>query len=120
MKNKDAIRRRLEMRREMLMPRWRARLDEESRLLDHKEPDLTDLSAEQQEAARLDQLSEVELGRMQEVADALERLEIGTYGMCVRCGEAIDERRLEVVPEAAVCRDCREDVEEDEARGTAP
>lgn len=37
---------------------------------------------------------------------ALERIAAGTYGECVRCGEAIAPARLEARPEAALCIDC--------------
>jgi len=37
---------------------------------------------------------------------ALSRLDAGEYGDCVRCGEAIDDRRLELDPAATLCIDC--------------
>jgi len=39
---------------------------------------------------------------------ALERLEEGTYGICVDCGEPIPEPRLDAKPYAAYCVDCKE------------
>jgi RNA polymerase-binding transcription factor DksA len=40
------------------------------------------------------------------VKRALGRIEDGTYGECVRCGEDIAPARLEARPEAALCIDC--------------
>ena len=40
------------------------------------------------------------------VKRALARLEDGTYGQCVRCGNEIAGARLEARPEAALCIDC--------------
>lgn len=40
------------------------------------------------------------------VKRALARIEDGTYGECVRCGEEIAPARLEARPEAALCIDC--------------
>ncbi len=40
------------------------------------------------------------------VSRALERIEKGTYGECVRCGGAIAAARLAVRPEAALCIEC--------------
>ena len=40
------------------------------------------------------------------VMRALGRIADGTYGTCVRCGEAIAPERLEARPEAALCIDC--------------
>jgi RNA polymerase-binding transcription factor DksA len=37
---------------------------------------------------------------------ALDRIEDGTYGECVRCGGDIAPARLEARPEAALCIDC--------------
>ncbi|MCK9541292.1 MAG: TraR/DksA family transcriptional regulator [Novosphingobium sp.] len=45
------------------------------------------------------------------VERALDRIDNGTYGECVRCGNAIAEKRLEVRPEAALCIDCARAVE---------
>jgi DnaK suppressor protein len=38
-----------------------------------------------------------------EVQAALERLEAGTYGRCIECGQSIPEKRLEAIPWAARC-----------------
>ncbi|MGE0773723.1 MAG: TraR/DksA family transcriptional regulator [Sphingomonadaceae bacterium] len=47
------------------------------------------------------------IGRqMASVRRALERIERGTYGECVRCGSAIAVARLEARPEAALCIEC--------------
>ena len=40
------------------------------------------------------------------VKRALARIEDGSYGICVRCGEPIGAARLEARPEAALCIDC--------------
>lgn len=37
---------------------------------------------------------------------ALLRIENGTYGECVRCGDPIAPKRLEARPEAALCFSC--------------
>lgn len=40
------------------------------------------------------------------VTAALRRIDEGTYGECVNCGEDISQKRLEVQPEATLCIDC--------------
>jgi RNA polymerase-binding protein DksA len=40
------------------------------------------------------------------VRRALERIDAGTYGHCVKCGEPIAEGRLKARPEAALCIAC--------------
>jgi RNA polymerase-binding transcription factor DksA len=41
--------------------------------------------------------------RLQDVKDALEKIEEGTYGVCETCGEEIEEARLEANPAARTC-----------------
>lgn len=51
-------------------------------------------------------LTESERVRLQEVDEALDRIEAGTYGTCEECGEAIGLKRLEVRPVAKYCVPC--------------
>lgn len=45
------------------------------------------------------------------VEDALERIERGEFGECVECGEEIPEKRLELIPYAEYCVECKERME---------
>lgn len=42
-----------------------------------------------------------------DIDQALLRMKEGTYGICIRCGEAINERRLEAVPTARYDAQCQ-------------
>jgi DnaK suppressor protein len=42
-----------------------------------------------------------------EIDAALERVEAGTYGTCANCGKEISPARLEAVPWATLCIDCK-------------
>ena len=42
-----------------------------------------------------------------EIEDAFSRMEDGSYGVCQRCGERIDYERLEAIPYATYCMDCK-------------
>jgi RNA polymerase-binding transcription factor len=42
-----------------------------------------------------------------EIDTALERIEAGTYGTCANCGTDISPERLEAVPWATLCIDCK-------------
>ena len=46
--------------------------------------------------------------RISRITAAIERVDEGTYGVCERCGEAIQAARLDAIPEAELCRDCQE------------
>ncbi len=46
---------------------------------------------------------EVEIPR---VEAAFARIQDGTYGLCIDCGESIEEKRLAAMPEIPTCRGC--------------
>ncbi|MBB5021079.1 TraR/DksA family transcriptional regulator [Desulfurispira natronophila] len=43
---------------------------------------------------------------------ALERIEKGTYEICMECGDDIAPQRLDYRPFARYCRDCKEELEQ--------
>jgi DnaK suppressor protein len=47
----------------------------------------------------IDQLADVE--------HALKKFEDGTYGLCDNCGQPIDPARLEALPQASLCLNCK-------------
>lgn len=42
-----------------------------------------------------------------QITDALDRLNAGSYGKCVRCGQPIAPGRLEAIPHASACITCQ-------------
>jgi RNA polymerase-binding transcription factor DksA len=60
-------------------------------------------------------LKEVLLQSHDEIMSALARMREGSYGNCVRCGNEIDLRRLEVVPWSKLCIECHEESERKQA-----
>jgi DnaK suppressor protein len=42
-----------------------------------------------------------------EIDAALERIDAGTYGICANCGQEITPERLEALPHATLCIDCK-------------
>lgn len=51
----------------------------------------------------LDQTSRL----LKSVQAALDRIDDGIYGVCLRCEESIDEKRLKVIPWASHCVSCQ-------------
>jgi DnaK suppressor protein len=45
---------------------------------------------------------------LRNVRAALQRIDEGTYGICLHCDEEISQKRLEAVPWAAYCIRCQE------------
>jgi DnaK suppressor protein len=100
---------------------WRARLQAIQRELEEKlsktdeesrpvSPDsalgrLTRLDAMQSQQMRL-ALRQGDERRLERIRQALRFVDEGRYGICVRCGNEISEKRLSVVPESVLCIDC--------------
>ena len=42
-----------------------------------------------------------------EIEHALDKLNQGTYGLCDNCGQSIDPARLEAIPHANLCLNCK-------------
>lgn len=61
-------------------------------------------SSEQHEEVVRRRLSD----KSQALAEALEQVREGTYGLCRVCGGRIPQRRLEVLPTATLCVSCQE------------
>jgi DnaK suppressor protein len=47
---------------------------------------------------------------LRHVDRAVAKIDAGTYGSCERCGRPIGEERLEAIPWALLCIDCRKQV----------
>ncbi len=50
---------------------------------------------------------------LNEVEHALQKYEAGTYGLCDSCGQAIEQARLEALPQASLCLSCKANQEKD-------
>jgi len=44
---------------------------------------------------------------LNEVEHALQKYEAGTYGLCDSCGQSIEKARLEAIPQASLCLNCK-------------
>ena len=53
-------------------------------------------------------LTDGERSTLLQIDDAIDRIDDGTYGMCVNCGQPMAEKRLTAVPWAPYCVDCQE------------
>lgn len=49
--------------------------------------------------------------KLQLVDQALQRIENDTYGVCIECEDEISTRRLEYVPFARYCTECKSELE---------
>lgn len=53
-----------------------------------------------------DEMVDMKSDRLERVQAALDRIDDGTYGICIRCGKPIPPRRLDAEPAAMTCMDC--------------
>jgi RNA polymerase-binding transcription factor len=70
-------------------------------------PDPADAGANLSEADRSEAVIEAAASQRRRVIDALDRIDHGAYGLCVDCGDAVPEGRLEARPDAARCVRCQ-------------
>jgi DnaK suppressor protein len=57
-------------------------------------------------------LMEMESETLRKIDEALQRLEAGTYGVCVECNGKVAEARLKALPFASTCRECQQQQED--------
>lgn len=96
--------------------RLRERLDFLTKRVDRIEEDLAEpgdddfaeMATESAEDEVLEGLGRAAEEEIRQINYALERIENGTYGVCVECGAAIPEPRLEAIPYTTRCIDCAE------------
>jgi CBS domain-containing protein/RNA polymerase-binding transcription factor DksA len=70
-----------------------------------------DLASDIQELETLETLSERNIKSVKEFDDAMERIDKGSFGLCLSCGESIAIERLKAIPESGYCVDCQKEFE---------
>jgi|SRR6267142_355942 len=80
---------------------------------DDRVPDSVDMSLMDVNTEIALRLGEHESRIVADIDQALLRIEEGSYGICARCGQPIEERRLEALPTARYCAKCQAIIEAD-------
>lgn len=75
------------------------------------DPDSSERAVEMEDDPSLEGQAALVAREVASVKRALLRIDDGSYGECVRCGEEISPARLEARPEAALCINCARDAE---------
>ena len=76
---------------------------ERSGYVDHQAYDATEVFEREKELGMAQTLE----AHIDQVEHALKRIEAGTYGECESCGKGIAKARLDAMPEATLCIDCK-------------
>lgn len=79
-------------------------------------PDQTQEPGDQAQSISLEtlksSLQDTELAEYNRIKQALQMIDLGTYGICIDCEQPISEKRLKLFPNATRCIACQEQYEE--------
>jgi len=87
-------------------------VEESSEEFGHDVPDVNDEAARTISRRILLEIGDKNYNVINEIDNALERIDDGGYGVCVECEEDIPEPRLELLPYTEHCVECKEQLEE--------
>jgi len=101
-----AIRQKLEVERERLLASLLLE-EEASDRAQSRNPDRGDLAEAYSNRERSLALQAMKAEQLEQVKEALARVEEGRYGLCENCGQQIPPGRLEILPYATLCVSCQ-------------
>jgi RNA polymerase-binding protein DksA len=73
--------------------------------------DMADVASDDIDRKMIEALGAQELRRLKSIESALTRIQQGKYGLCVKCGKLIPADRLEAIPYALMCIECKSEEE---------
>ena len=73
--------------------------------------DLADIASDDIDRKMIEALSSQELKHLKSIDSALTRIKQGKYGHCIKCGKHIPPDRLEAIPYALMCFECKSEEE---------
>ena len=104
----EAIRRKLQAQKQELLTRAAKVRADITRSSGPLEKDFAEQVVQMENDAVLAGISEATAAELAQINRALAQLDQGTYGLCSRCGQPIDERRLQALPYSDRCITCAE------------
>jgi DnaK suppressor protein len=104
----------LEDSRKALLDSARKTMEEESNFDTDDLPDEIDQASSEYAQSMVFKLRDREKFLLKKIDRALSRIEDGTFGLCERCEEAINIKRLEARPVTTLCIRCKEEQEKKE------
>lgn len=90
----------------MLLQRYREELERVEEELASRDIETVERANEEWDATVLSTLGDLDMRSIVAISEAITRLDVGAYGRCLHCEDAISTARLEVLPEATTCISC--------------
>ncbi|GHU43798.1 hypothetical protein FACS1894190_14630 [Spirochaetia bacterium] len=69
--------------------------------------DLADVASDDIDRKMIEAVGSKELNRLKLIESAITRIKQGKYGLCMKCGKRIPNDRLEAIPYALLCIQCK-------------
>jgi RNA polymerase-binding protein DksA len=69
--------------------------------------DLADIASDDIDRKMIEAIGSQDLKRLKLIDSALTRIQQGKYGLCIKCGKRIPQDRLEAIPYALMCIECK-------------
>ena len=77
-------------------------------IVDAMDPkDLADVASDDIDRKMIEAMGSQDLKRIRMIDAALTRIQQGKYGLCIKCAKKIPYERLEAIPYAIMCIDCK-------------
>lgn len=74
---------------------------------DMESKDEVDIASDAIDRTMLEAVGVKDVNRLKLIDSALTRIEQGKYGLCMKCGKRIPQERLEAIPYALLCINCK-------------
>lgn len=104
----ETIRRKLQAQKQELLTRAAKVHADITRSSGPLEKDFAEQVVQMENDAVLAGIGEATAAELAQINRALAQLDLGTYGVCSRCGQPIDGRRLQALPYSDRCIGCAE------------
>ncbi|QQO08946.1 TraR/DksA family transcriptional regulator [Breznakiella homolactica] len=69
--------------------------------------DFADIASDDIDRKMIEAIGSQDLKRLRLIDSALTRIQQGKYGLCMKCGKRIPQNRLEAIPYALMCIECK-------------
>jgi len=73
--------------------------------------DFADVASDDIDRKMIEALGSQDIKRLRAIDSALARIQLGKYGLCVKCSKKIPRERLEAIPYAVLCIECQKSEE---------